>query len=270
MLFALLVLPLLASSANCAWHLVWSDEFNGNKLNDANWAYETGGNGWGNNELEFYTAHRHENVRVEHGHLVIDARVENHQGKHFTSGRIHTKHAWTYGRFEASISCPSGHNLWPAFWMMPQGSKYGAWAASGEIDIMELRGDKPHEIMGTIHYGGTAPNNIYHGSGEKRYPQDFSTGFHHFAVEWAPHEIKWFVDGHHYHTENINRNMWSGKGHNPYHKNGEPFDQPFHIIFNLAVGGNFFGHGPYVTPEQAKHWRKHTMEVDYVRVFHWK
>lgn len=168
------------------------------------------------------------------------------------------------------MSLPSGHSLWPAFWMMPQSSHYGAWAASGEIDIMELRGDKPHEIMGTIHYGGTAPNNIYHGSGEKRYPQDFSVGFHNFAVEWGHNDIKWFVDGHHYHTENINRMMWSGKGHNPYHKNGQPFDQPFHILLNVAVGGNFFGGGPYVTPEQAKHWKKHTMEVDYVRVLQWK
>ena len=93
---------------------------------------------------------------MENGHLVIDVKVEDFEGKHFTSGRIHSKHAWTFGKFEARARLPSGHHLWPAIWMMPRDSKYGTWAASGEIDIMELRGDKPHEIMGTIH-GGSWP-----------------------------------------------------------------------------------------------------------------
>ena len=149
-------LALFAGGASAAWHQVWSDEFNGNHLDDNNWVYETGC-GLTNNEEQCYTSHRPQNVRVENGHLVIDVKVEEYQGRHFTSGRVHSKHAWTYGRFEARARLTSGHHLWPAIWMMPRDSKYGQWAASGEIDIMELRGDKPHEIMGTIHYGGTAP-----------------------------------------------------------------------------------------------------------------
>ena len=259
----------LIGTVKCNWQLVWSDEFNGNHLDENNWKYHTGVHKR-NHELEFYTSHRHENVRVENGHLVIEARPEEYQGSNFTSGRLDGKKAWTYGKFEARAKLPSGHNLWPAIWMMPRDSKYGIWAASGEIDIMELRGDKPHEIMGTIHYGGSWPNNIYHGSGERYYQQDFSQDYHTFALEWEQKEIRWYVDGKHYHAENIDRNMWSKRGKNPYNKNGEPFDQPFYLTLNVAVGGTFFGPGPYVTPEEAKHWKKPTMEVDYVRVYQWK
>ncbi|KAJ6219834.1 hypothetical protein RDWZM_005646 [Blomia tropicalis] len=259
----------LAGTVRCNWQLVWSDEFNGNGLDENNWNYQTGCSQQ-NDELECYTSHRHENVRVENGHLVIEARPEEYQGHHFTSGRLHGKKAWAYGKFEARAKMPSGHHLWPAIWMMPRDSKYGGWAASGEIDILELRGDKPHEIVGTIHYGGSWPNNIYHGSGERYYQQDFSQDYHTFAVEWDQKEIRWYVDGQHYHTENIDRNMWSGRGNNPYHKNGEPFDQPFYWILNVAVGGNFFGPGPYVSPAEARNWHKRTMEVDYVRVYQWR
>jgi len=106
----------------------------------------------GNNELEYYT-NRSENVRIENGHLVIDAKVESYQGQNFTSARLKTNNAWTYGKIEARIRLPRGHQLWPAFWMLPQDNKYGGWAASGEIDIMEYRGDNPRDISGTIHYG---------------------------------------------------------------------------------------------------------------------
>lgn len=210
-------------------------------------------------------------MRVENGHLVIDVRVEDWEGHHFTSGRLNSLEAWGYGKFEIRARMPSGHHLWPAIWMLPRNEKYGAWAASGEIDILELRGDQPHQIMGTIHYGGTWPNNKYTGSGERSYPADFSDDYHTFAVDWSPNKIIWYVDGQQYYEENINRMMWSGRGNNPYNANIQPFDDnPFFILLNVAVGGNFFGGGPYVTPDEARGWKKHTMEVDYVRVYKWQ
>jgi len=138
---------------------------------------------------------------------------------------------------------------------------------------MEYRGDRTNEILGTIHYGGTAPNNIHSGSGEIKFGTDFSADWHTYGVEWDTNEIKWFCDGKEYHKENINRSMYSGKGKNPYTKNGQPFDQPFHWILNVAVGGNFFPanvYGGQVTPAEAKNWAKPTMEIDYVRVWEWK
>ena len=269
-IIVLVVVSQYAISAHAAWHLTWADEFNGNQLNLSDWTFQTGCSGWGNNELQCYTHNRHENTRVENGHLVIDARVENYEGHHFTSARLNSRHAWAYGKFEARAKMPHGKDLWPAIWMMPRDSKYGAWAASGEIDIMELWGDKPHEIVGSIHFGGTQPNNIHRNSGVRHFDADLTAGFHTYGLEWDANEIKWFLDGQHYHTENINQNMWSHKGTNPYHKNGEPFDQPFYWILNIAVGGTFFGNGPYVTPAEANHWPKHTMEVDYVRVYRWQ
>jgi beta-glucanase (GH16 family) len=266
----IVVLAFAAGSALADWQLIWADEFNGAALNTSEWTFQTGCNGWGNNELECYTDNRRENARVEAGHLVIDVVVEEFQGHHFTSSRMNSRKAWTYGKFEARAKAPAGHHLWPAIWMMPKDSKYGVWAASGEIDIMEMRGDAPRVTMGTIHYGGSWPNNVYHGSGEKTYAFDFSADFHTFGLEWTKNDIKWFVDGNLMHTENINKMMWSGKGNNPYNHNGAPFDAPFYWILNIAVGGNFFGGGPYVTPAEARGWMKPTMEVDYVRVYEWK
>lgn len=200
-------------------------------------------------------------------------KLENRGGKQFTSARLFSRHAWTYGKFEARIKAPAGKHLWPAFWMFPLDSKYGIWAASGEIDIMEIRGQKLNVNQGSIHYGGSWPNQAYSGSGEKTFPHDFSKDFHTFAFEWTQTDMKWFIDGAQFHQENINKMMWSGKGTNPYSKNGQPFDQPFKFIINIAVGGTFFPeniYGPQVTLQEAKQWPKPTMEIDYVRVFKWE
>ena len=134
---------------------------------------------------------------------------------------------------------------------------------------MEGRGERPQQAQGTIHYGGSWPNNMYTGSGEKNFA-DLTADFHVFALEWDKKEIRWYVDGAEYHKENIDRNMWSQRGTNPYNHNGAPFDQDFFIIFNVAVGGGFFPSNVYgqpVTPAEAKSWAKPTMEVDYVRVY---
>ncbi len=229
--------------------------------------------GFGNNELECYTAHRHENVRLENGNLVINSRVEEMNGKHFTSGKLHSKQSWTYGKFEARAKLPKGKHLWPAIWMMPAKSVYGGWAASGEIDIMEYRGERTDTLLGTIHFGGSWPNNRASGSGEVKFGSDFSADFHTYGFEWNENEMQWLLDGKVWHKENIHRNFYSGVGNNPYTKPGQPFDQSFYWILNVAIGGNFFPtnpFGPQVTPEEARHWAKPTMEVDYVRVWEWK
>jgi len=158
------------------------------------------------------------------------------------------------------------------FWMLPANSVYGGWAASGEIDIMECRGQSPTKGQGTIHYGGSWPNNIFHGSGEVDFHTDLTSDYHIYAVEWDQNQIKWFVDNNMYHTESLNKNMWSGKGKNPYTKNGQPFDESFYWILNVAVGGAFFPPNQYgvLNVNDAKQWEKPTMEVDYVRVYQWQ
>jgi beta-glucanase (GH16 family) len=273
MYLSALILALGVLGAQADWQLVWSDEFNGTELSDAEWNYEEGGGGWGNNELEYYTKHVKDNARVEAGSLTINAKVHDQGGRQFTSARLTSKKSWTFGKFEARAKLPKGKNLWPAIWMMPKASVYGGWAASGEIDIMEARGERPRITQGTIHYGGSWPNNVWHGSGEKDLGKDFTADYHTFALEWEKNEIRWYVDGAQYHSENINKNMWSGKGTNPYNHNGAPFDQEFFWILNIAVGGNFFPaaqYGPQVTPDEARRWEKPTMEIDYLRVYQQK
>jgi len=267
----LLVIALFASidQALSAWSLVWQDEFDGTGLlNETDWGYQEGCDGWGNNELECYTTAKTKNARKEGGSLVIDVQIEAGNGKDYTSARIHTKKHWTYGKFEIKAKMPKGKHLWPAIWMMPQDSVYGGWAASGEIDIMELRGEQPDIILGTIHYGGAWPNNANSGSGNTKISgiTDFSADFHVFALEWEQNEMRWYVDGKEYHKENLNRAFYSGKGTNPYTANRQPFDKDFHFILNVAVGGDFFNGLGSLAVSEAKNWAKHTMEVDYVRV----
>ena len=132
---------------------------------------------------------------------------------------------------------------------------------------MEARGEEPTITQGTIHYGGSWPNNMYTTSGKHNTGKDLTSDFHVFGLEWDKNAIKWTVDGQVYHTENINRNMWSGRGTNPYNHNGAPFDKPFFWIVNVAVGGGFFGNDPNVTPAEARNWAKPTMEIDYLKVY---
>lgn len=268
-MFSLLLLSLTLLGQNLAlaenWHLQWADEFNAAHLNEAEWKYDL--NASYNHELQSYTAHRSENVRLQGGHLIIQARPQKDDGYDFTSGRLVSKRAWAYGKFEARAKLPCGKQLWPAIWMLPQKSTYGNYAADGEIDIMEYRGDRVHEISGTLHYGAAFPNQTMNSSGDLHFPVDFSAGFHVWTLEWTRREIRWLLDGKQFHHVNIDRSMWSGKGRNPYTANGQPFDQPFYWVLNVAVGGDFFEDQPKVTMEEARHWPQPTMEIDYVRVF---
>lgn len=236
------------------YQLVWSDEFNGTALDESVWTIQTGGNGWGNNELQYYTT-RQENVRVEDGNLVIEARKEAYENREYTSGRIMSKGKkdFLYGKLEARISLPSGGGLWPAFWTL---GKSGTWPGCGEIDIMEFVGNNPGRILGTLH-----TNNDRYGSKSSRayYMDNIVDTYHVYGVEWAQEEengkdvIRFYVDGNVYSTqvESVidNYDYW-------------PFNQPNYFIINMAVGGNLGGQvndDIWGTPR--------LMKVDWVRVY---
>jgi beta-glucanase (GH16 family) len=162
----------------------------------------------------------------------------------------------TYGRFEFRAKLPQGQGYWPALWMMPVNSVYGAWAASGEIDVMENNGSNPTTVLGTIHYGGTSPNQARSPGPAYTFPAgDSVTNFHVYALEWTSNAINWYVDGQLYETQTY---WWSSGGPYP-----APFDQPFYLIVNLAVGGNFVGNPSANTVFPG------VMQVDYVRVYEW-
>jgi beta-glucanase (GH16 family) len=247
------------------WTLAWSDEFNDDTIDPNKWTYDTsngvtvGNPGWGNNELEYYTS-RPENVKVENGKLVITAIKENYEGFQYTSARIKTKGKFsqTYGKYEIRAKAPVGKGFWPAIWMLPEDYVYGAWAASGEIDIMEGWGSKPDTIAGTLHYGQQWPGNTYTGK-EYKFGSSTIEQFHTYAIEWEPGEIRWYVDGQLYNTQN---DWYSRSADQPANNTyPAPFDQNFHLLMNLAVGGNFDGNPTADTLFPSK------MEIDYVRVY---
>jgi len=159
---------------------------------------------------------------------------------------------------------PKGKHLWPAIWMMPQNSDYGTWPASGEIDITEYRGQRPNEILGTLHYGPAWNNKGQIGFPERGFPYEFSSDFHTFGLDWSPSAMTWLLDGQVLHTETLQRNFWPGF----YNNNGSPFDRHFFLILNLAVGGNFFGGEPF-DPEESHGWAKNTFEVEWARKYEW-
>ena len=255
--------------------LVWSDEFDDAQLDPETWFFESGDganfvgdggitglpSGWGNNELQWYLP---DNAQLEDGVLKITARRETVDDFGYTSARITTRDrfAFRYGRIEASIKLPAGQGLWPAFWMLSEDSPYGSWAATGEIDIVEaanLDGQPGpggvgggNKIFGTIHYGGEFPAN-QSSSVDYTPSEDVTGGFNTYALEWDEFEIRWYFNGVLYAVQN----SWFSTAA-PY---PAPFDQPFHILLNLAVGGDLPGPPNGSTPFPA------TMEVDWVRVY---
>jgi beta-glucanase (GH16 family) len=240
------------------WKLAWADEFDapdGALPDPAHWTYDTGAGGWGNGELQHYTSRRAENAHIQGGNLVITARHEDFEGADYTSARLLTRGLgdWTYGRFEVRAKLPQGQGIWPAIWMLPTDWKYGGWPASGEIDIMELIGKEPSRAYGTLHWG--APHTFEGGHYDLPPGQVFADDFHVFAVEWEPDEFRWFVDGQLYYTQ---RDWFtsSTKAQFP-----APFDQRFHLILNVAVGGAWPGY-----PDETTVFPQ-SMIVDYVRVY---
>lgn len=252
-----------AVPAHATWSLIWADEFNGTSLSTADWNYDIGTGcpnlcGWGNNELEYYRA---ENVAVTGGNLVITTKAESFGGSSYTSGKITTKskHTFTYGRIEMRAKLPTGGGIWPAFWMMPQSNVYGGWAASGEIDIMEAA-NTTSSVGGTIHYGGTSPSNTSTGGSYTQGGANFANTFHTYAVEWQPDTLRWYVDGMPYFTATSAQWFSSTVPSNPR----APFDQPFYILLNTAIGGNYTGctSAGCITASLPQQYL-----VDYIRVY---
>lgn len=263
--FAGLVLATAAQQINAQpqFELVWSDEFEGTQIDTTKWTHEVNAWGGGNNELQFYTA-RPENSFVSDGHLTIRAIRENYTGRDerdnvirtrgYTSARLNTrfKGDWLYGRFEVRAKSPRGQGLWPAAWMLPTDNVYGGWAASGEIDILEIRGENTNEAVFSLHYGGPWPQNAYT-SGSVATP-DLSENFFVYTVEWLPGLMRWYLNGSLVQTRN---SWWSSGGPFP-----APFDQRFHFLLNLAVGGNFLQN----PPADANYFPQDFV-IDYVRVY---
>jgi beta-glucanase (GH16 family) len=237
------------TQAQC-WNLVWADEFNGNSLDLTKWSYQTGGAGWGNNELQNYTD-RFDNTQVSAGTLKIIAKSESFGGNDYTSARIRTinKADFKYGRIEMYAKLPETQGIWPAFWMMPSENVFGAWPAGGEIDIMEVLGHQPNITYGTIHTANPSGGVLSSTSTYTLPSGSFASGFHTFAIEWEPTAIRWYIDNTLFATKT------------PAQLAPWRFTEFFHIILNVAVGGNWPGvpNATTVFPQQ--------MEVDYVRVY---
>jgi beta-glucanase (GH16 family) len=236
------------------WKLTWSEEFNYTGLPDSTkWNYETGGHGWGNNELQYYTRASLPNAEVSNGTLKIRAIRQKIENREYSSARLATKGKaeFTYGRIEIRAKLPPGRGLWPAIWML--GSNVGKvkWPDCGEIDIMEHVGFEKDSVFGTIH---TKAYNHIIGTqkGKKIYVADPYNTFHSYAIEWTPERMDFYVDSSLYnHIQNEHKTTaeW-------------PFDEPFYLLLNIAVGGNLGGKKGVDTTVFPG-----TMEVDYVRVY---
>ena len=252
------------------WHLVWNDEFDGKQIDTTKWDFQLGTGteyglvGWGNNELQYY---RKENAYVKDGNLVLEARKEDYESCGYTSARLRTikddgteLFTKTYGRIEARIKMPIGNGFWPAFWLLPATNDYGTWASNGEIDIFEAKGRLPNRVYGTVHFGQAWPGNKYTASMYKFPDNESINDFHVYSLEWEPGILRWFVDGTIYFETS---QWWSlGEGEPGPYPYPAPYDKPFYILLNLALGGNYDnGVAPddFSLPAQ--------MLVDYVRVF---
>ncbi|MBO6575930.1 MAG: family 16 glycosylhydrolase [Rhodothermales bacterium] len=260
-LFVALVLLSAPASAQ-SWNLVWAEEFDYVGAPDPDkWVHDLGAGGWGNQEAQYYTD-RLDNARADGDHLIIEARAESFGGAAYTSARLKTrgKAAFRYGRVEARAQLPSGVGTWPAIWMMPEESVYGVWPASGEIDIMEHVGKDEGRVHASLHMGArNAPmGNNPTGS---RLISDATSAFHVYAVEWSPREIRFYMD-----DELVNVQTPGTSEVGSYSDNGLgyefwPFDQDFHILLNVAMGGQWGG--PTIDDSALPT----QMLVDYVRVY---
>lgn len=244
------------SGSNSEWQLVWSDEFDTDGLPDTTkWNYDTRGNsyGWGNNEKQWYTVADTNNAFISGGVLTITALKESTSGKDYSSARLTSKGKgdWRYCKVEVRAKLPVGKGTWPAIWMLPSENTYGNWPKSGEIDIMEHVGYDPDTIHSTIHtefYNHTIGTQV----GKEFYLPTATTEFHVYQLEWDEKEIRSYVDNQQYFGFTDN-----GAGFGAW-----PFDQPFHLILNLAIGGGWGGQqgiDDTLFP--------HQFQVDYVRIY---
>lgn len=243
----------MAGATSTYQNLVWSDEFtSGTSPSSTKWAYDLGGGGWGNGELQTYTKDS-TNVRVANGQLIIQAAYNAHK-KQYTSGRIKTlgKFNWQYGRLDVRAQLPTGVGSWPAIWMLPSGAKYGSqYLANGEIDMMEEVGADQNQIVGSAHslaYNpslGTTRHGVYNLLGA-------NTAFHTYSLEWSPEYLSYQIDGVEYYrvaNDHTGYQSW-------------PYDQPYYLIMNLAVGGSWGGYKG--VNNSSMPWQ---FKIDYVRIY---
>lgn len=231
------------------WTLVWQDEFNGATINPANWKHELGASGWGNNEWQNYTE-RTENSFISDGKLVIEAKKENYNGSQYTSARMITAglQEFQYGRIDIRAKLPEGQGIWPALWMLGSNFTTVGWPKCGEIDIMEIIGNKPSTLHGTIHWDNNGSYASY-GNETTLSSGKFSDEFHVFTLIWDEQQIKWLLDDVQYNVVDI-----TPAGLSEFHNE-------FFFIFNVAVGGNWPGYPDATTVFPQR------MFVDYIRVF---
>jgi beta-glucanase (GH16 family) len=254
----------MQSGQNETWKLVWNDEFDGDALDASKWDFDLGNGfydyrvhqwvpGWGNEELQYYTKEP-ENVQVRDSCVFIRAVKAPLHGCGYTSARLKTKardgrvlFAKLYGRVEVRARVPWGKGLWPAIWMLPVDDRYGGWAASGEIDLMEIVGERPHEVLNSLHFGSSYPR------------RSLRTHTHalpgNSTVQTSSHTHWWSCsklhNGHGVEAQSeADLNAWPA-----------PFDQAFYLLMNVAVGGNFPGHPNELTQFPAE------LVVDWVRVY---
>jgi beta-glucanase (GH16 family) len=241
------------------YSLLWNDEFSGSALDESKWNYEPHEPGWTNEELQEYTTST-DNVFLRDGKLVIKAIKSEKNGKdYYTSGKVtgQNKTDFSYGKVVVSAKVPEGQGLWPAIWMMPkEESYYGQWPKCGEIDIMEVLGNDVSTAYGTLHFG--EPHGEIQGTWGLT-GQTYADSFHEYSVEWEPGEIRWYIDGNLYNTANDWFTAVQGEDEKPY---PAPFDQPFFVQMNLAVGGTWPGN-----PDATTDFDKAEFEIDYVRVY---
>jgi len=238
--------------------LIWSDEFNGSgAVDQTKWTQETGGNGWGNNELQYYT-NSTENSYVSGGNLVIQAQKQSQSGRDYTSARLITKgkQSFQFGRIDVRAKLPKGQGIWPAIWMLGSDIDQNNWPACGEIDIMEMRGQEPNKILSTMHYGSSAATHQYKGDETTLASGSFADDFHIFSVVRSKDKIRSYVDGREFYT-------FTSNDASPY-----PFNNPFFMILNVAVGGNFLGN-PNAAAIATTPFPQQMM-VDYVRFYQYR
>ncbi len=282
----------LPVAQDAQWQLVWSDEFEGVVLDSARWRAEESCWGGGNNERQCYTA-RAENVSVSDGLLHLSARREQFTGptmppelaaspnpqmsRSYTSGKIRTRGlaSWRYGRVEFRARVPRGQGMWPAVWMMPADNFYGAWPRSGEIDILEavnlgstcpacVGGRGENRTISALHFGDYPPRNLVYDTRVSlpggAQPAD---DFHVWALDWSEGEMRFYLDGSEYWR--VHQNQWSTTAANAARRPQAPFDQPFYLMANLAVGGrlaeenNAGGLDPSAVPSEFL--------IDWIRVY---
>ena len=252
-LASIVALSLSFSTSGRKGRLVWSDEFEGSGLPDTTkWSNDVGGHGWGNNELQYYTKARRQNARLENGRLVIEAHREAMMGRDYTSARLVTrgKGDWKHGRIEVRAKIPSGLGTWPAIWMLGTTQPF-RWPDDGEIDIMEHVGYDPGKVHASVHC--KSYNHVI-GTQKTAFTTvpDFSEAFHVYHAEWDADSVRVGIDGHSYFRFDNDRSGYAAW----------PFDNPMHLLLNIAVGGNWGGQKGV----DSTIWPRR-MEVDYVRVY---